>query len=93
MVRVLAVRRYELIPLSTARELVRGKNTMSKRKSPARKPLEVTIMFEPSRLAATYLANAYAQVAPLEHGSIPVDTRESPLTRLNEATASGREQA
>ena len=38
---------------------------MSKPKSPARPRLEVTIMFEPTRLAATHLADAYAQVVPL----------------------------
>jgi hypothetical protein len=36
-------------------------STMSK----ARRMLEVTIMFEPTRLAAEHLADAYAQVVPL----------------------------
>ena len=31
----------------------------------ARKPLEVTIMFESSRLAAEHLADAYRQLVPL----------------------------
>lgn len=31
----------------------------------ARKPLEVTVMFEPSRLAAEHLADAYRQLVPL----------------------------
>lgn len=38
---------------------------MSKQKSPGRKPLEVTIMFEPNRLAATHLVDAYSQIVPL----------------------------
>ena len=38
---------------------------MSKPKRPARPQLEVTIMFEPTRLAATHLADAYTQVVPL----------------------------
>lgn len=38
---------------------------MSKPKSTARPPLEVAIMFEPTRLAATHLADAYAQIVPL----------------------------
>lgn len=38
---------------------------MSKRKRKARRPLEVTVVFEPSRLAAEYLSDAYAQVVPL----------------------------
>ena len=36
-------------------------STMSK----ARRMLEVTIMVEPTRLAAEHLADAYAQVVPL----------------------------
>ena len=38
---------------------------MSKPKSQAQQPLEVTIMFEPNRLAADHLADAYLQVLPL----------------------------
>jgi hypothetical protein len=38
---------------------------MSKHTSKARARLEVTIMFEPTRLAARHLADAYAQVVPL----------------------------
>ena len=38
---------------------------MSKPKSTARPSLEVTIMFEPSRLAAEHLADAYRQLVPL----------------------------
>jgi hypothetical protein len=40
---------------------------MSKPKRPARRTLEVTIMFEPSRLASEHLADAYAQLVPLRH--------------------------
>lgn len=36
----------------------------------ARKPLEVTIMFEPSRLAAEHLADAYRQLVPLRTRTI-----------------------
>ena len=38
---------------------------MNKPKSKARHVLEVTIMFEPTRLAARHLADAYTQVVPL----------------------------
>ena len=38
---------------------------MSKSKRNARQPLEVTIMFEPSRLAPAHLADADAQWVPL----------------------------
>jgi hypothetical protein len=38
---------------------------MSKSKRKARQTLEVTIMFEPSRLATEHLADAYAQLVPL----------------------------
>jgi len=33
--------------------------------------LEITIMFEPTRLAATHLADAYAQVVPLRLRAVP----------------------
>jgi len=74
------------------REPVQGKTAMSKLKCKARRELEVTIMFEPSRLAATYLADAYAQVVPLQSCSIPVNTRESPSTPLDGITFAGREE-
>lgn len=38
---------------------------MSKQPSPARKPLEVIVMFEPNRLAAEHLIDAYRQIVPL----------------------------
>ena len=44
---------------------------MSKQQSKTEKPLEVTIMFEPSRLAATHLADAYRQVVPLRLRATP----------------------
>lgn len=37
---------------------------MGRSKQKARNPLEVTIMFEPSRLAADHLVEAYRQVVP-----------------------------
>jgi hypothetical protein len=45
---------------------------MSKPKRPSRRTLEVTIMFEPSRLASEHLADAYARLVPLRrHGTSP----------------------
>ncbi len=38
---------------------------MSQTKRNARKTLEVKIMFEPSRLAAEHLVDAYSQLVPL----------------------------
>ena len=49
----------------TVWQSVSEKAVMSKHSSRARTTLEVTIMFEPTRLAATHLADAYAQVVPL----------------------------
>lgn len=73
MEKVLVVRRYKPLPRATKRELVLGKKAMSKPERKARKTLEVKIMFEPSRLAAEYLADAYAQVAPIRRRSISTD--------------------
>ena len=42
---------------------------MSESKSKAQKPLEVTIMFEPTRIAAEHLADAYLQLVPLRRRS------------------------
>jgi hypothetical protein len=42
---------------------------MSKHTSKARAMLEVTIMFEPTRLATMHVADAYAQVVPLRSRS------------------------
>jgi hypothetical protein len=52
---------------------------MSKPKSPARPPLEVTIMFEPTRLAATHWVDAYAQVVPLRLRAAPVPAATPPV--------------
>jgi hypothetical protein len=88
---VLVVPRYTPIPPPTHRELVQGKPVMSKVKSKARRLLEVTIVFEPSRLATTYLAKAYAQVVPLHSCGGPLTPREHIQPLLNEDTPSGRE--
>ena len=42
-----------------------GVSAMSKRKPTARRALEVTVVFEPSRLSNDHLVDAYAQVVPL----------------------------
>jgi len=44
----------------------------------ARKPLEVTIMFEPSRLAAEHWADAYRQLVPLRARTV---CRSEPAVR------------
>ena len=85
MVRVLAVRRYKPTPALTLTELVVGKKTMSKGERKARRTLEVTIMFEPSRLSADYLAAAYAQVVPLRKRSQSKGSSSS--ARWNESSA------
>ena len=93
MVRGLAVHRYKPTPTLTLRELVVGKKAMSKGERKARRTLEVGIMFEPSRLSAEYLADAYAQVVPLRKR---LQFREnSPSPSLSESSAEGqwREQA
>lgn len=51
---------------------------MSKRKRKARRPLEVTVVFEPSRLAAEYLSDAYGQVVPLRKRSTSAGKRTFP---------------
>lgn len=93
MVRVLAAHRYKPMPTLTLRELVVGKKAMSKGERKARRTLEVAIMFEPSRLSAEYLADAYAQVVPLQKYSQSMES--SPSSSLNESSAEGqwREQA
>jgi len=66
---------------------------MSNPKNPARPPLEVTIMFEPTRLAATHLADAYAQVVPLRLRAVPSPVATPPeLAKENVValTAGGR---
>jgi hypothetical protein len=41
--------------------------------------LEVTIMFEPTRLAATHWVDAYAQVVPLRLRAAPVPAATPPV--------------
>jgi hypothetical protein len=49
--------------------------------------LEVTIMFEPTRLAATHLADAYAQVVPLRLRAAPVPKATPPMVAQEHAVA------
>ena len=93
MVRVLAVRRYKPTPKPTPRELELGKTAMSKRERKARRTLEVKIVFEPSRLAAEYLADAYAQIVPLRIRSKQIDQNEQEPSTLTLAESEWREQA
>ncbi len=60
---------------------------MSKPKSTVRPPLEVTMMFEPTRLAATHLADAYAQVVPLRLRTAPVPAVTPPVVAQENAVA------
>ena len=66
---------------------------MSKRESKARKVLEVSVMFEPSRLAADYLADAYAQVVPRRRRSTPVEPPVPKAVWVLSDSSSRREQA
>ena len=93
MVRVLAVRRYKSAPTPTPRELELGNRAMSKQASKARRALEVTIVFEPSRLAADYLAEAYAQIIPLRIRSTQLEKDERDLSTVTLAEAEWRQQA
>lgn len=63
--KALVVRRYGVSRRRIAKASVSGEAVMSKPKRNARPALEVTSMFEPSRLAAEHLADAYAQLVPL----------------------------
>ena len=66
---------------------------MSKPKSTARPPLEVAIMFEPTRLAATHLADAYAQVVPLRLRAVHIPVATSSVVAEENAvslTSGGR---
>ena len=65
---VLAARRCGLPQRRTELQAVWGEDVMSNKERHARRTLEVTVMFEPTRLAADHLADAYAQVVPLRHG-------------------------
>ena len=60
---------------------------MSNPKRKARPPLEVTIMFEPTRLAATHLVDAYAQVVPLQLRAAPVPAATPPVVAKENAVA------
>ena len=64
MVMVLAARRCGLPQRRTESHAVWGEDVMSNQERHARRMLEVTVMFEPTRLAADPLADAYAQVVP-----------------------------
>lgn len=44
----------------------------------AQRTLEVTIMFEPNRLAAEHLADAYAQLVPLRRRKVAPPTPRDP---------------
>ncbi len=87
------MRRYKPAPKPTARELELGKKAMSKRESKARRTLEVKIVFEPSRLAAEYLADAYAQIIPLRLRSTQIDQNERELSTLTLAESEWRDPA
>jgi len=64
MVMVLAARRCGLPQRRTESHAVWGEDVMSNQERHARRMLEVKVMFEPTRLAADHLADAYAQVVP-----------------------------
>jgi hypothetical protein len=49
---------------------------MAQRVRPVKTTLEVRVMYEPNRLAAAYLADAYARVVPIRWR--PVDARSRP---------------
>lgn len=87
------MRRYKPTPKPTPRELELGKTAMSKRERKARRTLEVKIVFEPSRLAAEYLADAYAQIVPLRIRSKQIDQNEQEPSTLTLAESEWREQA
>jgi hypothetical protein len=66
---------------------------MSKGERKARRTLEVTIMFEPNRLSAEYLADAYAQVVPLRKRSNQVGRGLSKSLNTPSEDKQWREQA
>ena len=65
---------------------------MNKPKSKARQSLEVKIMFEPTRLAAAHVADAYVQVVPTPHrvAKIPAAAAPPPGMQGNPAVFSKR---
>ena len=42
-----------------------GTTAVGKRRPKARRALEITIMFEPTRLSGVYLVDAYSQTVPM----------------------------
>ena len=60
---------------------------MNKPKSNARQSLEVMIMFEPTRLAAAHLADAYAQVVPTPRRAAKVSAAAAPPPGVQGSTA------
>lgn len=63
---------------------------MGKVKRNARKTLEVKIMFEPSRLAAEHLADAYSRLVPPRSRKTHPSKSESTLTKENVEAATRR---
>lgn len=61
---------------------------MSQQKSQVRHPLEVTIMVEPSRLAAMHLVDAYNPVVPLRLRATHTPGRTSQPTLEPQSPAS-----
>jgi hypothetical protein len=71
---VSAARRCGLPQRRTESHAVWGEDVMSNKERHARRMLEVRVMFEPTRLAADHLADAYAQVVPprqVQCGRVP----------------------
>ncbi len=62
MVRGLVAHRCAPAHRVPSKPSVMGVSAMSKRQPKARRALEVTVMFEPSRLSKDHLTDAYAQV-------------------------------
>ena len=54
---------------------------MAQRVRPAQTTLEVRVMFEPHRLAAACLADAYARVVPVRRRPVPTLPRPGELPR------------
>ncbi len=65
---------------------------MDRSKRQGQAPLEVTIMYEPSRLAADHLAEAYRQVVPPHGSRRNADRPRSADDVLVEIRASARHQ-
>jgi hypothetical protein len=47
-----------------------GTTAVGKRRPKARRALEITIMFEPTRLSGEYLVDAYSQTVPMRLRSL-----------------------